>query len=354
MNVKRAVRLAISAGLLAILLMGMDWDAVQMRLSHLRPSMTLLFVIALGLQFTLSSWKWQWALRIHELYFPYAFLTRIFLIGFFLNNFLPTSIGGDAYRVYRTLPPDPPRSRAVSAVVLERVVGLCSLLLLGIAGAIALYPAVPLARWYLVVMLLAGALLVLLVVSFAKFWPQLSRNAVQTPSRWLRPVIENLRSIARARDEWIPLLSLSLLFQAQAFLIIYGLFAALGEHVSLTQAALIAAAAGLATIIPLSINGLGVVEASTAGAAVAVGATYEAGLLVALLIRILVIPFTLAAALLYAFEPASAHDMSQVAASVVDTSAAEASDPSAPHLHANADTGPPSSYSDYLKKTRPD
>ena len=110
------------------------------------------------------------------------------------------------------------------------------------------------------------------------------------------------RSLARAAP-WIPLVGISLLFQAQAILIIYALFEALGVRVDLAQAALIAAAAGVATVIPLSINGLGVVEATVAGTALAVGVSYEAGLLVALLIRLLVIPLTLLAGLLYAFEP---------------------------------------------------
>jgi uncharacterized membrane protein YbhN (UPF0104 family) len=81
------------------------------------------------------------------------------------------------------------------------------------------------------------------------------------------------------------------------------LFNSLGEHISLEQAALVAAAAGLATIIPLSINGLGIVEATIAGTAVAVGVSYEAGLVVAVLMRLLLLPLTLAAGLLYAFEP---------------------------------------------------
>ncbi len=56
-------------------------------------------------------------------------------------------------------------------------------------------------------------------------------------------------------------------------------------------------------IVPLSINGIGIVEATIAGAGVAVGVSYEAGLLVALLMRVLILPLTLLAGLLYAFEP---------------------------------------------------
>jgi uncharacterized membrane protein YbhN (UPF0104 family) len=64
---------------------------------------------------------------------------------------------------------------------------------------------------------------------------------------------------------------------------------------------LIGAVAGLATIIPLSVNGIGVVEGSFAGTAVALGIDYDAALTVAILIRLLVLPPSIYFGLLYAF-----------------------------------------------------
>jgi glycosyltransferase 2 family protein len=300
----RAVRIAVAVGLLALLLTGVDWPIVLGHIERMTPAVVLLVIIAFAVQLAVSSWKWQWALRIHELNFPYAFLTRVLVIGFFLNNFLPTSIGGDAYRVYRTLPPTPPKSRAISAVLLERVVGLVALLLLGLAGAVALFSSNDLARAYVT---LAAAGTAVFGAAVLLMWLRTPRLP---QSRWLAPIAENLRTIATARSAWLPLIGISLLFQAQAILIIFELFRALDVHVTLSQTALIAAAAGIAAIIPFSINGLGIVEATFAGTAVAVGVSYEAGLLVALLIRVLVIPLTLLAGLVYAFEPVHVRDLS--------------------------------------------
>jgi len=261
---------------------------------RLTPALAVLVIATFAAQLAISSWKWQWALRIHRLDYPYPFLTRVLVIGFFLNNFLPTSIGGDAYRVYRTLPPAPPKSRAISAVILERLIGFSALLSLGLAGAIALYPSNALARGYV---LLAACAVAAALVIFLFIGPRLLRTSK------LAPITDNLRTICAARGEWVPLIALSFLFQVQAVLVLYALFNALGQSVTLAQAALIAAAAGIATIIPFSINGLGIVEATIAGTAVAVGASYEAGLVIAVLMRLLLLPLTLAAGLLYAFEP---------------------------------------------------
>ena len=291
---RRVLRIVVSVALLALLLFSIDWSTVPAYAERLTPTLAVLVVAIFAAQLAISSWKWQWALRIHRLDYAYPFLTRVLVIGFFLNNFLPTSIGGDAYRVYRTLPATPPRSRAVSAVILERVVGFSALLSLGLIGAVALYSSNPLARGYV---LLAACGAAAAVVVFVFLGPRLLRSPK------VAPITDNLRTIYAARGEWVPLIALSFLFQAQAVFVLYALFNALSDPVSFAQAALIAAAAGIATIIPFSINGLGIVEATIAGTAVAVGASYEAGLVIAVLMRLLLLPLTLAAGLLYAFEP---------------------------------------------------
>jgi glycosyltransferase 2 family protein len=293
----RIGRFVVAIGLLAFLLIGVDWQTAFSHIGQLTAGVVALVIAAYAIQLFVSSWKWQWSLSIHGLHFPYVFLTRVYVSGFFLSNFLPTSIGGDAYRVYRTLPSAPPKSRAVSAVLLERVVGLLALLAIGLLAAVAMFDSNRLARAYVIAAIVGTPVLVALFV--------LTRSL-----RLPEPIRENLRAMANAGPKWIPLIAISLLFQAQAILITFALFNAVDASVTLPQAALISAAAGIAAIVPFSINGLGIVEATFAGTAVAVGVSYEAGLIVALLIRILVIPLTLLAGLLYALEPVHARDLS--------------------------------------------
>ena len=64
------------------------------------------------------------------------------------------------------------------------------------------------------------------------------------------------------------------------------------------------AAAGVATILPVSINGLGVVEGAFVGSALALDVPYEPALIVAILLRVLLVPYALLFGLIYAFEPA--------------------------------------------------
>jgi uncharacterized protein (TIRG00374 family) len=312
---KRTVRFAISVLLLVALALAVNWQTIPRYLRNLQPWAAFVVIPMLALQLVVSAWKWRWALRIHELHFRLGYLVRVYCIGFFLNNFLPSSIGGDGYRVFRTLPDAGFKSTALSAVLLERLVGVAALIVLGACGAVQLYSAHLLARAYLTIVLAVTAVIVISIWAIKQRRVGFLRASLQK-STWYEALKHNVRHVARARGAWLPLLAISLLFQAQAVLIIFVLFEGLGVHVSFAQAVLITAAAGLATVIPLSINGLGIVEASLAGAAVALGVGYEEGLLVSVLIRIFVLPLSLLAGLLYLFESAEKHPL----ASASDTS----------------------------------
>ena len=235
---------------------------------------------------------------MHGLQYGQGFLLRILVIGFFFNHFLPTSIGGDAYRVYRTVPADGFKSRAFSAIAVERLTGLAALFLLGALAAVQLAADYALARTYLIAFALGAS------ASLAGFFAM--------RAGWLKPVTKHFRRFAvfeavehnvnrilGAWKEWLPLIAISFLFQSIAILIVFVLFAGLGEPVSLPKCALIASVAAIATVLPISINGLGVVEASYAGTAVALGISYEPALLVSILIRLLVLPHGLASGLIY-------------------------------------------------------
>jgi uncharacterized membrane protein YbhN (UPF0104 family) len=89
------------------------------------------------------------------------------------------------------------------------------------------------------------------------------------------------------RAEWGWLFLASLVFQGLAAWAVYLCFAAVGSPIDVPTALLITAAAGLASVLPISISGLGVVEGSIAGTALALGGNFDAAVLAALLLRVL-------------------------------------------------------------------
>lgn len=101
-------------------------------------------IIAFIFYFTAISFivfRWGILLKAHNHFISNRFLWQSTLIGFFYNNLLPTSAGGDFYRVYDIKQnKDVPVNEGIASVVMERIIGtLSSIVLLIIAYSMGLF-----------------------------------------------------------------------------------------------------------------------------------------------------------------------------------------------------------------------
>jgi len=101
-------------------------------------------IIAFIFYFTAISFivfRWGILLKAHDFFISNRFLWQSALIGFFYNNLLPTSAGGDFYRVYDIKQNrGVPVNEGIASVVMERIIGtLSSIILLIIAYFIGLF-----------------------------------------------------------------------------------------------------------------------------------------------------------------------------------------------------------------------
>jgi glycosyltransferase 2 family protein len=79
--------------------------------------------------------RWQWLLAAQRIDETFAWLTRAYFVSFTASQILPTSIGGDAMRIYETSRRHPGRTGDIAAIVLlERGVGGAGTVLLGAIG----------------------------------------------------------------------------------------------------------------------------------------------------------------------------------------------------------------------------
>jgi glycosyltransferase 2 family protein len=261
----------------------MDWQELRQHAAGMNWVVAGIALCAIIAEMPVNAMKWYWSLRLHDRPFPWTYLFRIGCMSYFFNNFLPSAIGGDVYRVYRTCPAGVDKGPAVSAVLVERLVGLALLLINGFIGALFLLEHA-LARAFVTISVIAAAIGVLALPLVIR----LQRTGVL--SRRF-PKIAGLEAmvgrILKARREWAWLMLASVVFQGLAAWVVYLCFAAVGSSIDVPTALLVTAAAGLASVLPISISGLGVVEGSIAGTALALGGNFEAAVLAALLLRFL-------------------------------------------------------------------
>src|SRR5690606_17314225 len=91
---KALLRVVVSAGLLALLVVIVDWSEALKELGRIRPALLFLVLCILALQFVMNAWKWRAALLMNGVGVPFGELFRVYGTGAFFSTFLPSSVGG--------------------------------------------------------------------------------------------------------------------------------------------------------------------------------------------------------------------------------------------------------------------
>lgn len=253
---------ACSVVLLGILFRGFDWNSVLELLARLPPWFYPGSLLLLTLGQALYALKWYAALRGVGVAAPARTAIAYYFIGIFFNNFLPSSIGGDATRVLY-LGRRHGYARVGASVVLDRFVGF---LWLACGGASLLWlsgvaePGIVAARRVLVALSLglAGLFLLLLL--------PVRRSLAQL--RW----VERLGPLARVFDDReLPprravAVAIAALFVVTTYFLGLGLLyasyfrLAAGLDPPLVAIVGVLLSIGILTNVPVSLNGVGLRE----------------------------------------------------------------------------------------------
>jgi hypothetical protein len=282
-----ALKLSFTALIWIFLAWKADWPAIGHALRAADPYKLSAVVLAMFFCVTISAVKWQVLLAIHDISYRLRDLHRYYLIGVFFNNFLPSTIGGDVYRIYKTLSNPRSRTRAVLAVFLERLTGIWALLVLGwISGLVIILRAGGTAPFMkpLTLLFTGGVALPVAGVFFLIWFGNRTTVAARIPyiARWLR---DHLADFRRQKAKGIQVLLLSFFFHLFSIGWITLLFKAIGTDFPVPELAVTVAISNLVSILPISINGIGLLDGSFLYVAVAFGVDYDRALTFLLLMR---------------------------------------------------------------------
>ncbi len=141
----RWVRLAVAIGLLAWALWKSEPAATWAALLH---AQLLPLAGAVGLTlFDRALMAYRWLVLLApvppETRPPLVRLMRIFFVSTFVGTFLPASVGSDVVRAYAVGEEGVPLPMAVASVMMDRALGVLSILLLGLAAVVAVPQQAP-------------------------------------------------------------------------------------------------------------------------------------------------------------------------------------------------------------------
>jgi uncharacterized protein (TIRG00374 family) len=260
-----SLKAAITISLIWLVLRGVDWVEAVRHLRSLSVVGVALLLAILVLQGVVGAWRWTFTTSVFgtTLQFPKAL--RLFFEGIFFNQALPSTIGGDAVRMYRCTQAGMPVSAAVNGVLLDRVGGVSGLLLLIALSQPLAWQRIPGfgPRLAFLVVLASGFAGIVLLLSLASL-----------PERWQRwrlvsgiaDLSAGARRLYRSPAIVAPVLGLSFVVHVLTVLAVYILATDLGLPVTFWDCLVLIPLVFLVATIPVSIAGWGVREGAMVAA----------------------------------------------------------------------------------------
>lgn len=298
--------IATSAGLLGWILSQTSFAAI---FAAIRGADVALLLAAYALTFAgavVSVYRWQLLLRAQGAALPGGFLFRSYMVGYFFNNFLPSTIGGDASRAYDCYRATGGSQGVMSSVLVDRLLGLLALATLAL---VCLPLATPVAAHLPGLSLWLGlaALGVAALIGAIFFGPpsqRLAPVAAWLPGRLRRGLAMVAGAFDLYRGRWRTLLAafaLSFVLQLSVVLYFILIAEALGIAVPKLDFGLIVPLVLFIVMLPISLNGLGLRENALAMILGFYGVATADAVALAWLVYAGALLFTLIGGLIHAF-----------------------------------------------------
>jgi hypothetical protein len=243
--------------LLLYLLSQQGWEEILAAIRSIPPSTMLALLALLVVSRLAISARWYSLLRTTDPTIPFREAVRLTLAGLFAANFLPTTIGGDVVRAAGVVRISHDRVASVSSIVLDRLIGMLGMVMVLPIGLMAL------GSWLQEFPERIGAAAPLLLFGLA---------GPAAPTGWRARVIRLRDVLLRLVETWRGwlrqpgALALALGFtwinMLCLFFEVWLLLRAMGETLPMTTVGGLWSLSYFVTLVPVSINGLGLREVS--------------------------------------------------------------------------------------------
>lgn len=263
------IKVGTSAVLIGYILRTTDLSALRRALLGANYTIVALSFLLHWVGYLLSAARWQVLLRAREAPVPIRRLVSSHLVATFFNNFLPTTVGGDAVRAYDAARyTDLSLPRAAGVVTLDRLLGVFALFLF---STLAFFIGFEMFSQNLAVMvtlgLLAGVFLVMLAFATDRV-TRLMEGLFDLPfirqysvTARIHSFYEMLHTYKDHRSALVKALLVALLLQINVILHYYLISVSLYQKVSLLYFVLFIPVLLILLQIAPSFNGIGYREA---------------------------------------------------------------------------------------------
>ena len=255
------LKAAVTGVLIWLLLVKVDFAELKRHVASIK-GVTVSYVLALlCAQSLLAGLRWRIVMALFDRSLALALTIRIYFEGMFFNQALPSTVGGDGIRIYRVFKLGLPFGAAFNGVLLDRVAGFISLIVLVAIAQPLLFQKIQdfqvlMAFWFITA---SGFIAIIILLAMASFPAKLSHwRAV----RGLMKLSVGSREVIRSPRRSIPVFGYSLIGHLMMVSAAYLIALDIGIKVSLVDCFIIVPSVMLVATIPISIGGWGVRESA--------------------------------------------------------------------------------------------
>lgn len=311
-----ALKFLVSAFLIWFLLTKIDLTAAAARLSEASLGMVVLAGAVLMVQLGVAVARWLAVLNAMGTPLPFGQVLRFIYMGWFFNQALPSTVGGDAVRIYKAYRAGLTMGSAVNGVMLDRFAAVFALVLV-----VAAVQPFFLARldemappW------MVPALAVFLAAGFAGIAFLIALDSLpERLRRWrlvrgLAVLGSDSRKVFLAPKHASRILAWSITGHLNVTAALFLLAVGLDLEVTLLDCLALFPPVILITTLPVSIAGWGVREGSMVAAFALVGVPADGALVLSILFGLIVVAVSLPGGLVWVLSGDRPSDVARVTA----------------------------------------
>ena len=302
------LKVVVSVALLAWLFSRVDAARLWKSARGASVPWLLLALAIYSLNVVAATWRWHLLLDAQDIHLRRRRLLGSYLVANFFNNFLPSNIGGDVVRIRDTAGAAGSKTLATTVVLADRFIGLMGLVLVAAFGATMAVgargqgssPIWPVWLW-------AGFVLGAAATAPAMFAPagvgRLLQPLTIVHPEWVGSRIQTLTTaLGRFGERPSTLLSCfggAIIVQVLLVLFYLAVVRALQIPVQAWDLAVIVPLSFVVQMLPISVNGFGIREATFSLYFTRLGLTIDSGVLLSLVATALAMLFSLTGAAVY-------------------------------------------------------
>jgi len=259
--IKLVLKIAISSIFLFWVVFKVDWASVINSIKSVSIFYLAIYVMIVLLGMVISSYKWQILADFKEIKLKFSNFFKFYLAGTFINNFMPSFIGGDTFKAYKIGKPQGRYIEAASSVAMDRITGLVGATVLALLFSLLNIKKIADSPILLIVNLIIFLSLLLDIfiawIRKKSFWFRFKKYF---PDKFAAFVIDlgtynNNSNILSRAITW------SLFFNLIGVALSnYILFMAFGINISLINYLSVIFLVSIVSSIPISINNIGIKE----------------------------------------------------------------------------------------------